>query len=421
MLNLLTACSITHAFNIHGIVTNTDGVPLSEAVVSLEKLGKTSTTDANGLFTLSGTAIKGNKKINTVVMDGVSVTLQNDLLRLVLGHSAIVEITSYTVQGRAVSMIQQKMDAGTHTLTLPQRGSGVYLYRIKTGDREVVVKTALMRSVAAGCDALSKKEMISNTLEEQATVSAEINDVIIVIKDGYLNYQVAAKIIEEDSIQIKMITCADTVRDADGNLYHAVRIGQQVWTVENLRTTLYNDSTPITKDSTTWGKDSLPEFCYYRNTTNADSIVKFGALYNWYVLKTGKLAPAGWHVPEAFEWDTLKYYLIANGYNWDSTTQYDKTAKSLAAKTDWAGSWAAGAIGNDLTRNNRSGFSALPGGWCEYDGGFSSIGTTGFWWSATESDATHGFNRNLGYDFETFFWNYSNYKIMGLSVRLVKD
>ena len=37
----------------------------------------------------------------------------------------------------------------------------------------------------------------------------------------------------------------NTVRDIDGNIYHTVKIGHQVWMVENLKVTRYRNGDPI--------------------------------------------------------------------------------------------------------------------------------------------------------------------------------
>ena len=216
---------------------------------------------------------------------------------------------------------------------------------------------------------------------------------------------------------------AGTVTDIDGNVYWAVKIGSQVWTVQNLRTTKYNDGTeiPYAKDSATWVNLTTPGYCYYKNMTKPDSIKKYGVLYNWYAVNTKKLAPEGWHVPTDAEWKTLENYLIANGYNWDGTTSGNKIAKSLAAKTDWYTQTGldVGTIGNDMSKNNRSGFLALPCGSRNTDGKFD-FGGSANWWTATEFNGSGGVARNLYYDYEELFWN-SNYKRCGFSVRLVKD
>ena len=210
--------------------------------------------------------------------------------------------------------------------------------------------------------------------------------------------------------------------DADGNTYTVIRIGSQFWTVENLRTTKYNDGSPIphVTDNGQWANLTTGAYCFYNNSTDPAEREKWGALYNWYAVGTGKLAPAGWRVPTDEDWTTLENYLIANGYNWDGTTTGNKIGKSLAAKTDWRlSSGTPGAVGNDLASNNRTGFSALPGGSRNSVGSFYDQSLSGYWWSATESGASYAYSRRLSYNSEYLYRNNYN-KEYGFSVRLVR-
>lgn len=221
-----------------------------------------------------------------------------------------------------------------------------------------------------------------------------------------------------------------TVTDIDGNVYQTVKIGNQVWSAENLRTTKYNNGSaiPLVTKETVWDSLTTPGYCYYNNTANRDSIVKFGALYNWYAVDTKKLAPAGWHVPSAEEWFALRNYLVANGYNWDGSNNVnpDRLAKALAAKTDWAETKDPGTIGNNLAINNRSGFSALPSGYRNKNfGSFWGIGHNCDWWSATDAFGGGCCSYSCGLDYHDSFMGLNGCltteKEAGLSVRLVKD
>jgi hypothetical protein len=71
-----------------------------------------------------------------------------------------------------------------------------------------------------------------------------------------------------------------TYSDTDGNIYHAVTIGTQTWMVENLKTTKYNDGTPIplVTDGIAWGNLTTPGYCWYNNDITNKNI--YGALYN---------------------------------------------------------------------------------------------------------------------------------------------
>jgi uncharacterized protein (TIGR02145 family) len=212
-----------------------------------------------------------------------------------------------------------------------------------------------------------------------------------------------------------------TVTDIDGNVYHTIVIGNQEWTMQNIRTTHYNDGTaiPNVTDNAAWSGLTTGAFCYYNNTTDAEAQQKYGALYNWYAVNTGNLAPSGWRVPDTTDWNNLENYLIANGYNYDGTTSGNKIAKSLAAGS-WKSNTNAGAVGNNLNLNNKSGFSALGGGIRLYDGSFSDKSNSCYWWSAPAYGSSIAFCRYFSSYINGLSWSYSD-KLCGSSVRLVRD
>jgi uncharacterized protein (TIGR02145 family) len=213
---------------------------------------------------------------------------------------------------------------------------------------------------------------------------------------------------------------AGTVKDADGNKYNTVKIGNQVWIVENLKTTKYNDGTEILNvtSATLWGNLTTGAYCNYDNLESNSAT--YGRLYNWYAVNTGMLAPKGWHVPTDDDWTILKNYLIANGYNYDGTKDENKITKSLCAKTNWALSSEAGTPGAAPENNNSTGFKALPGGYRSDNGTFIDIGFVGDWWSATELNASIAWYRIMAYN-SSHVSRYLYSKELGFSVRCVRD
>lgn len=198
----------------------------------------------------------------------------------------------------------------------------------------------------------------------------------------------------------------NSIKDIDGNVYTSVTISTQVWLIENLKTTKYNDGTaiPLVTDNTAWSNLSTPGYCWYNNDANTYEGT-YGALYNWYTVNTGKLCPTGWHVPTDAEFATLINYL---GGPLSAGNKLKETGI-----THWA-SPNTGAT-------NESGFTALPGGArTENDGIFFHIRDEGNWWSASESDATFAWNRYLTYSNPDSYSVY-NYKQIGFSVRCLQD
>jgi uncharacterized protein (TIGR02145 family) len=215
--------------------------------------------------------------------------------------------------------------------------------------------------------------------------------------------------------QITTLVATPNVTDIDGNVYHTITIGTQVWMVENLKTTKYNDGTaiPLVTDNTAWSTLSTPAYCWYNNDATTYKNM-YGALYNWYAVNTAKLAPTGWHVPTDTEWTKLENYVSTN------LGTSGSVAEALAATTNWATIGGDG-IGNNLSKNNSTGFSALPGGYRYDNVTFSDVGYEGYWWSSSESNTSHAWSRSMNY-YNSDVYRYSVYlKTGGFSVRCLRD
>jgi len=197
----------------------------------------------------------------------------------------------------------------------------------------------------------------------------------------------------------------EAITDKDGNVYTSVTIGTQVWMVENLKTTKFNDGTaiPLVTDNTAWKNLVTPGYCWYNNDA-ATYKEAYGALYNWYAVNTGKLCPSGWHVPTVAEWETLTDYLgtyvVAGG------------KLKETGNTHWNAP-NAGA-------SNESGFTALPGGDRSSNGAYDGIGGYGTWWSSTEDSNTEAkFEQILSGFGGVYRDDYA--KQNGFSVRCLQD
>ncbi|MCX6238839.1 MAG: fibrobacter succinogenes major paralogous domain-containing protein [Bacteroidia bacterium] len=173
------------------------------------------------------------------------------------------------------------------------------------------------------------------------------------------------------------------VKDIDGNIYHTVTIGNQVWMVENLKTTKYRngDLIPNVMDSVQWRSLTTGAYCNYKN--NVSYVTTYGHLYNWYAVSDPRnLAPKGWHVASVAEWDVL--YSFVNG-------ECGKLKE--AGTTHW--------YSPNKYATNETGFTALPGGARSYDGSFSGISYLGTWWTSTQypsgGSGVYGYYDGLGY------------------------
>ena len=212
-----------------------------------------------------------------------------------------------------------------------------------------------------------------------------------------------------------------TVTDVTGKTYSTVKIGNQWWMAEDLRTIKYRDSTslfvvPPPPFDSTWQHYTTGAYCY--NLNNQNAIV--GTLYNWYAINDPRgLAPKGWHIPSDAEWQQLEECLgmsaeDANKTSWRGTHEGEKLKVTQGATGGWADYGSVWAT-------DESGFNALAYGCRMFDGswGDPGQGATGFWWTST-SQGNDAWYRYLDYKNANVF-RYFGAQSYGFSVRCVKD
>ena len=165
-----------------------------------------------------------------------------------------------------------------------------------------------------------------------------------------------------------------TVTDHEGNVYNTVKIGDQCWMKENLRTTKKPDGSDIILNNERFlvGEDTV-----------------YGYLYTWNAMMNGAasssanpsgvqgICPMGWHVPSDTEWTNMIDYLSSH----------------------------------DIY--NATDFTTVRAGY--YDCGNINFTAYSYFWSATE------YNSNRAW-YRCFSTGYSNawYKSYGLSVRCLR-
>ncbi len=210
-----------------------------------------------------------------------------------------------------------------------------------------------------------------------------------------------------------------TVTDVNGNVYKTVKIGDQWWMAEDLRTTKYSDDTPIIKINESADDD------WKNSTVGSYCVISNHFLYNWYTMQTSKnIAPEGWRIPSDEDWKKLEAFLgmsseETNKTNWRGSKEGDKL--KIKQTGDGATMWTKYG---EVWGTNESGFTALASGFRMFDG---TIGdkknspdvTTAFYWSSTLHDQ-EAWYRYLDYKNSNIF-RYHGPKAYGFSVRCIKN
>jgi uncharacterized protein (TIGR02145 family) len=212
-----------------------------------------------------------------------------------------------------------------------------------------------------------------------------------------------------------VVSCGETISDADGNTYGTVLIGSQCWQASNMRATKYPGGASIARGpaTATWNGNDNAYYAYPPNVGNAAEesagFNNVGYVYQWSAAMNGSTAegaqgicPNGWHIPSDAEWNALEAYLA------DGT---DSCGSSRQA-------WSCSAAGTSLKAAGSAKFQGPLSGFRTAAGGFNSRGSSAYFWSATQSGSSAWY-RSLNSANATVLRDTFS-KSVGLSVRCVK-
>ena len=211
-----------------------------------------------------------------------------------------------------------------------------------------------------------------------------------------------------------------TVTDIDGNVYKTVKIGNQVWMAENLKTTKYANDTAITNGTAIANIGYTDKYYFiYQNDPNYKNT--YGLLYSWAAATNGVssstnpsgvqgVCPTGWHVPSNAEKTQLITYLGGSDIAGGKLKEIDTTH------------WQSPNTG----ATNESGFTGLGTGGFYYQSAFRyiymQILQAAWIWTATEgTNITTAYALDFGYNIDDAPLDNSDNKGNGESVRCVKD
>ena len=320
-----------------------------------------------------------------------------------------VSVDVFDVSGKQLVSWQQILPPGNQLFQIEGMGTGMFMVKVSTPQHSATTKWVTYASgtthpTVSWIGNAGQTRTFRTLSGSKSTIELDYQDGDQLMFKGVSgNYSRIITLVatQSENIDFEFIACTDE----DNNHYTVVTIGNQTWMASNLKTTKYNDGTPIPEvtEANSWANTTTPAYCWYDNDPANASV--YGALYKWQTVDGGDLCPTGWRVPTTTDWTVLVNYLgadtLAGGMLKETGTQH----------------WDTLMPGT----TNSTGFTALPGGMRSVSGGtFQNKGSHAYFWTSEDYSAHFAHMRYMTYNSNAFSAAGNN-KGNGFSVRCVKE
>ncbi len=275
-----------------------------------------------------------------------------------------INITILDITGKILVNENKNIEQGTQIYNFRAGKTGIYFILISGNDFKFNEKIISME-LFSGETRFTSFESNQNT-KQAKNIFYEIGDQLIftAYSSDYSSIISSSPTISNDYI-FEFVEC----QDFDQNNYPTIKIGDQIWMAENLKSEYYANGNSIDGD-----------YFYDNNSSNKDI---YGSLYTWAAVMNGAtgnnnnpsgvqgVCPNGWHVPSEEEWDEMREEL--GGW------------QLMHGRVKEVGTMHWDSPNSDAT--NESGLSFLPAGmrWGS-DGTYQNLGELAHFWTTTDTD-----------------------------------
>tara|TARA_R110002012_G_scaffold220143_1_gene391618 strand:- start:1919 stop:2785 length:867 start_codon:yes stop_codon:yes gene_type:complete len=176
----------------------------------------------------------------------------------------------------------------------------------------------------------------------------------------------------------------ETVQDKDGNIYRTVKIGQQIWLAENLRTTRFQDGSTVNTG--------------YIPDDDENNLATFGRLYDWHdVADERNICPAGWRVASDQDWKSLEKAIGLSESKVDKEGWRGANDIAITLKAEQPNTFFKRF---DQSQVNKHDFSATPAG-VKLGNWYLTQGMYTEFWTSSSATKKEAYARTLAYS----WWN----------------
>jgi len=318
-----------------------------------------------------------------------------------------VSVSLHDITGKRITHFRGWLDNSTHSFELRYilnaQGNG-YNYSQRIISQGKAANETAQLTLKGKTSNPSVRKASSGTENAQATIPMAYTpgQVLIYTATAGNNKTVMGDVPEADkTVEFIFETC----KDADDYYYTIVKLGDQIWMAENLRTSKFanGESIPTTDPVDLDYKSQKDPVYQWVAGGDENNLDIYGRQYTFYAATDArKVCPEGWHVPSKDEWTTLTNFVGEN-----PGEKLKETGTSL---------WQDPNVATNTTA-----FSVRPAGYRHAANGFSlgasvNILSTTITEGSTVNVVTKKFENSA-----TTANNYNFNKKYGATIRCLKD